>query len=106
LQTIPVEKDLLSAVVNNRLLAASPVVCIEPLRRKFHRPITVTVPITGYGKRQQPQGKGLGRVLAPHGQLRLVCSVSGNNNNNNNIITEYLVPHLQRAGPYQVTDKG
>ncbi|CAM9733023.1 unnamed protein product [Lampetra fluviatilis] len=49
-----------------------PVVTLEPRRRKFHRPITVTMPL--------PQPHGTPAETTPprhHGNLRLLCSIAG-----------------------------
>lgn len=76
LQVAPVGLDVLSSVGDGRLAAASPVVSIEPLRRKFHRPVTVTVPIVGGELQASPKLRGRASSETAS-ELRLMCSVSG-----------------------------
>uniref|UniRef100_A0A1I8I218 ZU5 domain-containing protein n=1 Tax=Macrostomum lignano TaxID=282301 RepID=A0A1I8I218_9PLAT len=51
-----------------RRIAASPVVTIEPRRRKFHKPITLTLPLPSAAS-----ASGLGASQT----LRLLCSITG-----------------------------
>jgi len=53
-------------------LSASPVVTVEPRPRKFHQPITVTIPL--------PAGSSLrnsGQTKRQSDSLRLLCSMTG-----------------------------
>ncbi|GFR85163.1 ankyrin-3, partial [Elysia marginata] len=44
LQAQPIAPELVAKLLGNRV-AASPIVTIEPRRRKFHKPITLTIPV-------------------------------------------------------------
>lgn len=53
-------------------MAVSPVITIEPRRRKFHKPITLTIPT--------PQAANKGMINQYGGEtptLRLLCSIAG-----------------------------
>ncbi|XP_051967996.1 ankyrin-3-like [Xyrauchen texanus] len=72
LQAQPVPDEAVKKIVGNRA-TFSPIVTVEPRRRKFHKPITMTVPV--------PPLSGEGVVngykadTAP--SLRLLCSITG-----------------------------
>lgn len=74
LQAQSLTADLIKKVVpQNVTFSASPVVTVEPRPRKFHQPITVTIPL--------PQGSSLrdsGKSKGSSDSLRLLCSFSGN----------------------------
>ena len=58
-------------LLGNRV-AVSPIVTIEPRRRKFHKPITLTIPV--------PVAAGKGMINQYSGDtptLRLLCSITG-----------------------------
>lgn len=58
-------------LLGNRV-AVSPIVTVEPRRRKFHRPITLTIPV--------PQAAARGMINQYSGDtptLRLLCSITG-----------------------------
>ncbi|XP_050526017.1 ankyrin-3-like isoform X3 [Daktulosphaira vitifoliae] len=71
LQAQPIPFDLVTKLFGNRV-AVSPVVTIEPRRRKFHKAITLTIPL--------PQATTKGMINQYSGDaptLRLLCSMSG-----------------------------
>ncbi|XP_076672359.1 uncharacterized protein LOC143371278 [Andrena cerasifolii] len=66
---IPAE---LTAKLLGNCVAVSPVITIEPRRRKFHKPITLTIPV--------PQAANKGMINQYGGDtptLRLLCSIAG-----------------------------
>ncbi|XP_034951102.1 ankyrin-2-like isoform X1 [Chelonus insularis] len=66
---IPTE---LTAKLLGNCVAVSPVITIEPRRRKFHKPITLTIPV--------PQAASKGMINQYEGEtptLRLLCSIAG-----------------------------
>ena len=69
-QAQPINQELVSKMLGNRV-AVSPIVTVEPRRRKFHKPITLTIPL--------PQAKK--GMINQYGQeaptLRLLCSITG-----------------------------
>uniref|UniRef100_A0A1I8I2C9 ANK_REP_REGION domain-containing protein n=1 Tax=Macrostomum lignano TaxID=282301 RepID=A0A1I8I2C9_9PLAT len=69
IQALPVPADQVTRLLGPRL-AVSPVVTIEPRRRKFHKPITLTIPLP------RPASRG---VASPGESptLRLLCSITG-----------------------------
>ncbi|XP_078788050.1 ankyrin-3 isoform X27 [Oryzias latipes] len=72
LQAQPVPDDLVRAVLGNRA-TFSPIVTVEPRRRKFHKPITMTIPVPPRSAEGHPSGhRG---DSAPC--LRLLCSITG-----------------------------
>ncbi|XP_047458824.1 ankyrin-3-like isoform X16 [Mugil cephalus] len=72
LQAQPVPDDLARSVLGNRA-TFSPIVTVEPRRRKFHKPITMTIPVPPRSAEGHPTGhRG---DSAPC--LRLLCSITG-----------------------------
>ncbi|XP_054874603.1 ankyrin-3 isoform X10 [Amphiprion ocellaris] len=72
LQAQPVPDDMARAVLGNRA-TFSPIVTVEPRRRKFHKPITMTIPVPPRSAEGHPSGhRG---DAAPC--LRLLCSITG-----------------------------
>ncbi|XP_046439964.1 ankyrin-2-like isoform X4 [Daphnia pulex] len=72
LQAQPIQPELVVKLLGNRV-AVSPIVTVEPRRRKFHRPITLTIPV--------PQAAARGMINQYSGDtptLRLLCSITGN----------------------------
>lgn len=70
-QAQPIPVELVAKLFGNRV-AVSPVVTIEPRRRKFHKAITLTIPL--------PQATTKGMINQYSGDaptLRLLCSMSG-----------------------------
>uniref|UniRef100_A0A667X5E1 Ankyrin 3a n=1 Tax=Myripristis murdjan TaxID=586833 RepID=A0A667X5E1_9TELE len=72
LQAQPVPDEMVRAVLGNRA-TFSPIVTVEPRRRKFHKPITMTIPVPPRSAEGHPSGhRG---DSAPC--LRLLCSITG-----------------------------
>nr|CAD7427610.1 unnamed protein product [Timema monikensis] len=70
-QAQPVPAELTAKLLGNRV-AVSPIVTVEPRRRKFHKPITLTIPV--------PQAANKGMINQYSGDaptLRLLCSITG-----------------------------
>lgn len=70
-QAQPIPTDLVAKLLGNRV-AVSPIVTVEPRRRKFHKPITLTIPV--------PQASSKGMINQYSGEaptLRLLCSITG-----------------------------
>ncbi|KAG0713073.1 Ankyrin-2 [Chionoecetes opilio] len=70
LQAQPIPTDLVAKLLGNRV-AVSPIVTVEPRRRKFHKPITLTIPV--------PQASTKGMINQYSGEaptLRLLCSIT------------------------------
>jgi len=77
-QAQPVAPSLVSRLLGNRV-AVSPIVTIEPRRRKFHRPITLTMPLpraAQKGMLNQYSGSASG-ADGDVPTLRLLCSIMG-----------------------------
>ncbi|KAM4526008.1 ankyrin-3-like isoform 3-T3 [Fundulus diaphanus] len=72
LQAQPIPDDTVKKILGNRA-TFSPIVTVEPRRRKFHKPITMTIPI--------PPLSGEGLTNGYKGDstpcLRLLCSITG-----------------------------
>merc|ERR1719460_716838 len=71
LQAQPIPTELTAKLLGNRV-AVSPIVTIEPRRRKFHKPITLTIPV--------PVAASKGMINQYNGEtptLRLLCSITG-----------------------------
>ncbi|XP_059386500.1 ankyrin-3-like isoform X15 [Carassius carassius] len=72
LQSQPVPDETVKKLIGNRA-TFSPIVTVEPRRRKFHKPITMTIPM--------PPLSGDGVVNGykgdPTPSLRLLCSITG-----------------------------
>ncbi|XP_046392819.1 ankyrin-3 isoform X15 [Ischnura elegans] len=71
LQAQPISAELVAKLLGNRV-AVSPIVTVEPRRRKFHKPITLTIPV--------PQAANKGMINQYSGDaptLRLLCSITG-----------------------------
>ncbi|XP_041443005.1 ankyrin-1 isoform X4 [Xenopus laevis] len=71
LQAQPVPDDLVSRLLGNQA-TFSPIVTVEPRRRKFHRPIGLRIPLPPSWK-DNPRDSGEGDTTS----LRLLCSVTG-----------------------------
>ncbi|XP_035461262.2 ankyrin-3 isoform X23 [Scophthalmus maximus] len=72
LQAQPVPDDMVRAVLGNRA-TFSPIVTVEPRRRKFHKPITMTIPVPPRSAEGHPSGHRGDAVPC----LRLLCSITG-----------------------------
>merc|ERR1719317_327554 len=71
LQAQPIPPELTAKLLGNRV-AVSPIVTVEPRRRKFHKPITLTIPV--------PVAASKGMINQYSGDtptLRLLCSITG-----------------------------
>ncbi|XP_037836674.1 ankyrin-3 isoform X17 [Kryptolebias marmoratus] len=72
LQAQPIPEDAVKKLIGNRA-TFSPIVTVEPRRRKFHKPITMTIPV--------PPLSGEGLTNGYKGDstpcLRLLCSITG-----------------------------
>lgn len=73
-QAQPVPDELVAKLLGNQA-NFSPVVTVEPRRRKFHRPIGLRIPLPP-SWRESPRDSGEGDTTS----LRLLCSVIGNSN--------------------------
>lgn len=71
LQAQPVPDELVAKLLGNQA-NFSPVVTVEPRRRKFHRPIGLRIPLPPSWK-ESPRDSGEGDTTS----LRLLCSVIG-----------------------------
>ncbi|XP_068544825.1 ankyrin-3 isoform X19 [Anas acuta] len=72
LQAQPVPEEIVKKVLGNKA-TFSPIVTVEPRRRKFHKPITMTIPVP------PPSGEGVtnGYKGDTTPSLRLLCSITG-----------------------------
>ncbi|XP_034633525.1 ankyrin-3 isoform X12 [Trachemys scripta elegans] len=72
LQAQPVPDEIVKKILGNKA-TFSPIVTVEPRRRKFHKPITMTIPVP------PPSGEGVtnGYKGDTTPSLRLLCSITG-----------------------------
>uniref|UniRef100_A0A7M4FXI0 Ankyrin 3 n=1 Tax=Crocodylus porosus TaxID=8502 RepID=A0A7M4FXI0_CROPO len=72
LQAQPVPDEIVKKTLGNKA-TFSPIVTVEPRRRKFHKPITMTIPVP------PPSGEGVtnGYKGDTTPSLRLLCSITG-----------------------------
>ncbi|KAF7705103.1 hypothetical protein HF521_020389 [Silurus meridionalis] len=71
LQTQPVPEETVKKIIGNRA-TFSPIVTVEPRRRKFHKPITMTIPVP------PRSGEGMNGYKGDTTPcLRLLCSITG-----------------------------
>ncbi|XP_075836149.1 ankyrin-3 isoform X16 [Microtus pennsylvanicus] len=72
LQAQPVPEEIVKKTLGNKA-TFSPIVTVEPRRRKFHKPITMTIPVP------PPSGEGVsnGYKGDTTPNLRLLCSITG-----------------------------
>ncbi|XP_019650651.1 ankyrin-3 isoform X21 [Ailuropoda melanoleuca] len=72
LQAQPVPDEIVKKTLGNKA-TFSPIVTVEPRRRKFHKPITMTIPVP------PPSGEGVanGYKGDTTPNLRLLCSITG-----------------------------
>ncbi|XP_004626728.1 ankyrin-2 isoform X2 [Octodon degus] len=71
LQAQPMHSELVKKILGNKA-TFSPIVTLEPRRRKFHKPITMTIPVPKASSEVMLNGFG---GDAP--TLRLLCSITG-----------------------------
>ncbi|XP_061181777.1 ankyrin-2-like [Saccostrea echinata] len=74
LQAQPISPDIVSKLLGNRV-AVSPIVTVEPRRRKFHKNIVLTIPVPKAAQKGMINQYG---NEAP--TLRVLYSISGSNN--------------------------
>ncbi|RTG81073.1 ankyrin [Schistosoma bovis] len=76
LQAQPIAPELVTRLFGNRV-TVSPIVTLEPRRRKFHKPITLTIPLPKAVVRGMlnPSVNDLKSQNVP--SLRLLCSITG-----------------------------
>ena len=69
---------MVTRLVGNQV-TVSPIVTIEPRRRKFHKPITLTIPLprSAVANRHHHGVAGGGADSAANSNLRLLCSITG-----------------------------
>ncbi|KAG1948947.1 ankyrin-1-like [Pimephales promelas] len=67
LQAQPISEDLVRKILGSKA-TFSPIVTLEPRRRKFHKPITMTIPVP-----KSPSSDGTSSTPT----LRLLCSITG-----------------------------
>ena len=67
----PMHSELVKKILGNKA-TFSPIVTLEPRRRKFHKPITMTIPVPKASSDVMLNGFG---GDAP--TLRLLCSITG-----------------------------
>ncbi|XP_021061303.1 ankyrin-3 isoform X17 [Mus pahari] len=72
LQAQPVPEETVKKILGNKA-TFSPIVTVEPRRRKFHKPITMTIPVP------PPSGEGVSNGYKGDAtpNLRLLCSITG-----------------------------
>ncbi|XP_069553502.1 ankyrin-3-like [Brachyistius frenatus] len=72
LQAQPIDVDVVRKILGNKA-TLSPIVTLEPRRRKFHKPITMTIPIPKTSNNNGPSAVFSGETPT----LRLLCSITG-----------------------------
>jgi ankyrin len=77
LHVLPIPSQLVQRIFGSRV-HVSPVVTVEPRRRKFHKPITVTIPLPTKTSTTRKQSHQHGNAYTSDSQtLRLLCSITG-----------------------------
>ncbi|XP_044157526.1 ankyrin-2 isoform X32 [Bufo gargarizans] len=71
LQAQPMHVELVKKILGNKA-TFSPIVTLEPRRRKFHKPITMTIPVPKASSEAMLNGYGVDTPT-----LRLLCSITG-----------------------------
>ncbi|XP_061101395.1 ankyrin-2-like isoform X1 [Conger conger] len=72
LQAQPIEVELVKRILGNKA-TFGPIITLEPRRRKFHKPITMTLPVPKTSATEaMPRGYG-----GDMPTLRLLCSITG-----------------------------
>uniref|UniRef100_A0A3B4ZB71 Ankyrin 2 n=1 Tax=Seriola lalandi dorsalis TaxID=1841481 RepID=A0A3B4ZB71_SERLL len=72
LQAQPIDLDVVRKILGNKA-TFSPIVTLEPRRRKFHKPITMTIPVPKSSNSDGPSAVYSGETPT----LRLLCSITG-----------------------------
>uniref|UniRef100_A0A8C9WAC4 Ankyrin 2 n=1 Tax=Scleropages formosus TaxID=113540 RepID=A0A8C9WAC4_SCLFO len=75
LQAQTINPELVRRILGNKA-KFSPIVTLEPRRRKFHKPITMTLPVPKGSASEGPTGAYRGDAPT----LRLLCSITGGTN--------------------------
>lgn len=70
-QAQPINPEIIAKLFGNRV-ACSPIVTVEPRRRKFHKPITLTIPVP-----KAAQKGMINQYPNENPTLRLLCSIIG-----------------------------
>jgi ankyrin len=78
LHVLPISTQLVQRSYGSRI-HVSPVVTVEPRRRKFHKPITITIPLpTKSSSSRKHSHQQHGNAYTSDSQtLRLLCSITG-----------------------------
>ncbi|XP_068178721.1 ankyrin-3-like [Antennarius striatus] len=72
LQAQPIDIEVVRKILGNKAIFSS-IVTLEPRRRKFHKPITMTIPIPKSSNNDGPSTEFSGETPT----LRLLCSITG-----------------------------
>uniref|UniRef100_A0A671XEE1 Ankyrin 2a, neuronal n=1 Tax=Sparus aurata TaxID=8175 RepID=A0A671XEE1_SPAAU len=72
LQAQPIDVEVVRKILGNKATFSS-IVTLEPRRRKFHKPITMTIPIPKSSNSEGPGAEFSGETPT----LRLLCSITG-----------------------------
>ncbi|XP_053275302.1 ankyrin-2 [Pleuronectes platessa] len=72
LQAQPIDVEVVRKILGNKATFSS-IVTLEPRRRKFHKPITMTIPIPKSSNPDEPSSGYSGETPT----LRLLCSITG-----------------------------
>ncbi|KAM9363685.1 ankyrin-2 [Symphorus nematophorus] len=72
LQAQPIDVEMVRKILGNKATFSS-IVTLEPRRRKFHKPITMTIPIPKSSNSDGPSTEFSGETPT----LRLLCSITG-----------------------------
>lgn len=71
-QAQPIEVEMVRRILGNKA-TFGPIITLEPRRRKFHKPITMTLPVPKNSSNEaMPRGYG-----GDMPTLRLLCSITG-----------------------------
>jgi len=77
LHVLPISSQLVQRSFGSRV-NVSPVVTVEPRRRKFHKPITITIPLPTKSPTARKHSHQHGNAYTSDSQtLRLLCSITG-----------------------------
>ncbi|CAF3397944.1 unnamed protein product [Rotaria socialis] len=79
LHVLPISPQLVQRSFGSRV-HVSPVITVEPRRRKFHKPITLTIPLpnkTSSSRKHSQQQQHSNAYTSDSQTLRLLCSITG-----------------------------
>jgi len=68
LQSVNVKPEVVASIAGERVISVSSVMTLDPRRRKFHRPVTVSVPMTAVPTSHH---------VTSASDLRLLCNLPG-----------------------------